>query len=173
MFILEKKNNLILYASLGSFFTNLALYLISGELDILKIVLVFVMPFIMYRDMKYRVFENKYILGLSLLFTALNICFRENYLYEFFMALLMFIIFAFIFYLSNEGFGGADAKSMYFLTLAVGINDILLLLALACVLTLIMQSILKEYHKKELFIEIQGVPFLAILGFVLGFVFII
>lgn len=166
-------NKTLLFAVIASFFVNLFLYLIGGETDLLKIALVFVMPFVVYRDMKYRVFENKYILALSLLFTGLAVIFRENYIYSVLMALLMFIIFAIIFYLSKEEIGGADAKSMYFLTLAVGPEDILIYLVFACVLTIIVQAILKEYHKKELFLEVQGVPFLAVLGFVLGLVFII
>lgn len=167
------KNKTLLFSVIASFFVNLFLYLIGGETDLLKMVLVFVMPFVIYRDMKYRVFENKYILILSFLFTGLAVIFRGNYIYDFCMALLMFVIFAIIFYLSNEAIGGADAKSMYFLTLAMGPEDILIYLVFACVLTVIVQAILKEYHKKELFLEVQGVPFLAILGFVLGFVFII
>lgn len=166
-------NKTLLFAVIASFFVNLFLYLIGGETDLLKMVLVFVMPFVVFRDVKYRIFENKYILALSFLFTGLAVIFRENYIYDFCMALLMFVIFAIIFYLSKEEIGGADAKSMYFLTLAVGPEDILIYLVFACVLTIIVQAILKEYHKKELFLEVQGVPFLAVLGFVLGFVFII
>lgn len=168
----KEYKQLILYLVLTSLFVNLGLLFRSSQVNVMNLSLVLVMTFIGYQDFVYREISNVVIGLISIFFTLLVLISGEDVKSEILVAFVTLCGFATIFYLSNEGIGGSDVKSMYYLSLGVGKNNILALLLISFVVTLLLQVAVKSLEQSGIIKENVGIPFLGVVSLVLGLLYL-